>query len=159
MWVGGFEVQLKGEAMQIHVFRTHPDAKMPSRAHDDDACFDLFLLADANVWAIPQAFGTGIKLIIPRGYKVIFKEKSGKSLKGVEIHGGVIDAGYTGELRVIASCNPSKEQILLKKGEAICQFSIEEVLPADVIEIDEAQFLEEEQLKTRKTGGFGSTGR
>lgn len=163
--------------MQVKAFRVDPEAKLPSRAHDDDACFDLFLTEDAILSATPRAFHTGIKLIIPRGYKVIFKEKSGKALKGVQIHGGVIDSGYTGELMVIASCHPgfyekppessgysnpialSLPGPFLKKGEAICQFSIEEVLPADVVEIDETEFLEAEQMKVRKSSGFGSTGR
>lgn len=152
--------------MLVRAFRCDPEAKLPSRAHDDDACFDLFLIEDAQISSTPKAFHTGIKLITPRGYKVIFKEKSGKALKGLQVHGGVIDSGYTGELMVIASRHAqdpffpvTSSPLVLKKGEAICQFSVEEVLPADIVEIDETQFLEAEQMKTRKAGGFGSTGR
>ena len=156
--------------MQIKVLRTSPTAKLPSKAHDSDTGYDLFLSEDVTLGLTPIACPTGIKLIIPKGYWVRFMEKSGKALKGIQIHGGVIDEGFTGSLKVIAclglplEVDKEAKTILnpvlsLKAGEAICQFSVERLEVVDLIEIDESTFEVEEQAKTRKAGGFGSTGR
>ena len=142
--------------MQLKVFRTHPDAKLPSKAYEDDTGFDLFVAEDAEITVTPKAFSTGVKLIIPKGYWVKFREKSGKALQGICVHAGVVDNNYTGELKVIAT---AVEPLTLPKGSAICQFSLEQLLPAEIIEIDEKTFKADEKVKSRKEAGFGSTGR
>ena len=137
----------------LRVFRASPTAKLPSKARPTDTGFDLYVDRGDVVTEIPKAFSTGIKLLIPPGFWVKFMEKSGKALKGLQIHGGVIDNEYTGELKVIASSSTPMH------GDAICQFSLEALVVMPVEEIDEAEFLAGQELSTRKADGFGSTGR
>ena len=65
--------------------------------------------------------------------------------------GGVCDANYRGEYKVILF-NTSKQAYEIKKGEKIAQVLIQPVFQA---EIEEAQELSD---TTRADGGFGSTG-
>jgi dUTP pyrophosphatase len=140
----------------LRVFRSAPTAKLPSKANFTDTGYDLFVNQECLVTEAPHAYPTGIKLLIPPGYWVKFLEKSGKALKGLKIHGGVIDNEYTGELKVIASAYPP---LHLQAGEAICQFSLEQLTLMPLTEISEEEFLEGQEKSQRKDAGFGSTGR
>ena len=143
----------------IGAFKLSPDAKLPSKAYVGvfaDAAFDLFSCEDCFIDSNQRTVSTGIALIIPRGYWVKFQEKSGKALKGLEIHGGIIDQAYTGELKVICS---SKRGFKLSAGEAVCQFTLEKLNHASVAELTEEEFKASCTLRTRGSNGFGSTGR
>lgn len=141
---------------EIRAFLSSPTAKLPSKAHPTDTGYDLFVDHECLVTEVPHAYPTGIKLLIPPGYWVKFLEKSGKALKGLSIHGGVIDTSYCGELKVIATAYPP---LRLLAGEAICQFSLEKLNSAYLTEISEEEFLKGLALSERKDAGFGSTGR
>ena len=143
--------------MQLKVFRCSPTAKLPSKAHPTDTCYDLYVDRDYRIGVPPQACSTGIRIIIPEGYWVKFAEKSGKALKGLSISGGIIDSAYSGELLVIASC--TQEWMHVPAGTAICQFSIEKLIPSELVEITEGEYEAAKQLKDRQDAGFGSTGR
>ena len=147
---------LKPRPDYLRVFRASSTAKLPSKARETDTGFDLYVDRGALITEVPQAFSTGIKLLIPPGFWVKFMEKSGKALKGLKIHGGVIDNEYTGELKVIATAYPP---LHLQAGDAICQFSLEALVMMPVEEINEEEFLAGQELSTRKADGFGSTGR
>lgn len=149
---------------------TSDTAKLPSKAYPTDTGFDLFLDKDVALGPCPQACTTGVKLVIPEGYWVRFAEKSGKALKGLQIHSGVIDETYRGELKVIASYSwpPRAETnilthdtylnydpLILKAGEAICQMILEKRHDAEVVQITEEELTE----TARGANGFGSTGR
>ena len=138
-------------------------AKIPVKAHQgpfSDAAYDLY--CDTGSWVVgcvPQAVSTGIRLIIPDGYWVKFHEKSGKALKGIQIHGGVIDSGYTGELKVIVSSHSGMFGAILNSGDAVCQFTVEKMIDSEILEItNKDAFNAECELRERKNNGFGSTG-
>ena len=141
---------------ELRVFRSTPTAKLPSKANQTDTGYDLFVDRECLITETPHAYPTGIKLLIPAGYWVKFLEKSGKALKGLKIHGGVIDSEYTGELKVIATAYPP---LRLMTGDAICQFSVEKLNLMAITEISEEEFLEGDEISTRKDAGFGSTSR
>ncbi|OGF28277.1 hypothetical protein A2242_03490, partial [Candidatus Falkowbacteria bacterium RIFOXYA2_FULL_47_9] len=72
-----------------------PDAKLPTRAHDDDAGFDLYANDNYTLFANDiVTFLTGIRLAIPPGYAGLIWDKSGLAAKGLKTMGGVIDSGY-----------------------------------------------------------------
>jgi len=74
------------------------------RATKHSAAFDLFyngllpLVIDDRPVAIP----TGVKTAFDPKLVAIIKEKSGLALKGIQLFGGVIDADYQDEWKVIA---------------------------------------------------------
>lgn len=140
--------------MYIHVKKLVAYAQLPVRQHPDDAGLDLFAAEDAVVPARSrQAVGTGIAVMLPSGYAALFWDRSGLAFKeGITVLGGVIDASYRGEYRVLLY-NTSDKEVAVKRGERIAQMLIQRVELCAVIETQ--KFDETE----RGSGGFGSTGR
>ena len=138
---------------EISVKKMHPDAQLPTRAHPDDAGMDLYSLEDFTL--APQAghtTRTGIALALPLGTVALVADRSSMAKRGVKTAGGVIDAGYRGELHIVL-WNLSSTPIELKRGDRIAQLLILPVAtPAPV----EQESLDE---TARGTKGFGSSGR
>lgn len=139
--------------MKLFVKKLHPDAKVPQFALAHDAGLDLcvkepIVLAPGERKGIP----TGIALAIPEGYVGLIWDKSGVALKrGLKTMGGVIDAGYRGEIIVIAK-NLSEEPLSFSVGEKVAQLLIQKV---------EHPFIEEVVVLPESERGeqaFGSTG-
>ena len=72
------------------------------------------------------------------------------SKNGIAVGGGVIDADYTGEVKVII-LNHGTEDYQFKAGDRIAQLIIEK------IQLDEAMEIDELDETERGTDGFGST--
>ena len=130
-----------------------PDATLPTRAHPDDAGMDLYNLEDVHIGPSEGKLAkTGIAIALEMGYVAMVADRSSLAKKGIKTAGGIIDAGYRGELHIVL-WNLSKEAIHLKKGERIAQLLI---LPIATPAVQEVQILDE---TARGTGGFGSTGK
>ena len=95
---------------------------------------------------------TGIALALPSGHVGMIADRSSLAKKGVKTSGGVIDAGYRGEIQVVV-WNLSKEEIRLSRGERIAQLLIFPIATPAVQEVQELD------STVRGTGGFGSTGK
>lgn len=69
-----------------------------------NAGYDLHAISyEWNPSACCWIVSTGISLEIPEGYVGIIKDRSGQAKVSVEIHAGVIDSSYRGELLVLIS--------------------------------------------------------
>jgi dUTP pyrophosphatase len=139
--------------MKLDVKKLDPEAKLPTRAHADDAGLDLYSVEECVLEpGERRAVRTGIAMAIPTGYVGLIWDKSGLAAKaGMKTMGGVIDAAYRGEVRVIMT-NLSQEPYHVEKGSKISQILIQEVELADVCEVGELSDT------IRGEGGFGSTG-
>ena len=129
-----------------------PGALMPTRAHELDAGYDLYSTCDAVI--SPDAsgvFDTGVHIQIPAGYVGFVKSKSGLNVKSGIQSEGVIDAGYTGSIRV-KLYNHGAKAVQIKKGQKISQLVILPIITPKLVLTDS---LEETD---RGNGGFGSTG-
>jgi dUTP pyrophosphatase len=130
--------------------RMHPAARLPSRAHETDGAYDVYLVEDATV-----APGEAIRLplgfaaAIPDGY---FVRLIGRSSTQFFIREGLIDSGYRGEWRIAAQ-NVSKEPLALKAGDRIGQLVLHRVIDVEWQETDALP------PSDRGAKGFGSTGR
>lgn len=137
----------------IEILRQTPEARLPVRAHADDAGLDLFALEDVN---LPAGAGrkvrTGIALAIPPKHVGMICDRSSMAAKGVKTAGGIIDSGYRGEVQVIV-WNISGQAIQIRHGEKVAQML---VIPIATPAVQEVTQLSE---TTRGEGGFGSTGR
>ena len=125
----------------------------PEFAHKTDAGADLRSPVEAVVPAHGSVvIDTGVHVEIPEGYTIFLKSKSGLNVKHNLIGEGVVDALYTGSIKVkLYNLGDTDYQIL--RGDKIIQMVI---LPCGYCEFTEVeQFAESE----RGTGGFGSTGR
>ncbi len=137
----------------IKILRISSQATLPTRAHPDDAGLDLYNLEDVLLeGGQGKVVKTGIALAIPTGHVGMVADRSSLAKKGIKSAGGIIDAGYRGEVHIVL-WNLSKEAVQLKSGERIAQLLI---LPIATPAVQEVQTLDETQ---RGKNGFGSTGR
>ena len=128
-------------------------AKMPLRAHAQDAGLDLFSRGEAVIPARGSAvIDTGVHVAIPEGYVGFIKSKSGMNVKRNLLAEGVIDAGYTGPI-VVKVYNHGDEDQRIGAGDKLTQLVI---LPVALPELELCETLEETE---RGAGGFGSTGK
>ena len=139
--------------MEVRIQKLHTDAKMPVFAHDTDAGMDLCSVTELTV--APGArvqVPTGIALAIPEGYAGLIWDKSGLSHKaGLKTLGGVVDAGYRGEI-FVGLVNTSDTPHTFAVGDKVAQMliqKIEQPVLTEVAALDDTQ---------RGTGAFGSTG-
>jgi dUTP pyrophosphatase len=137
----------------LRVERLNKDAKLPNKAHADDAGYDLYADDSFSIAPYGQALiSTGIRVAIPQGYVGLVWDKSGIAKDGLKTMGGVIDAGYRGEIKVIVK-NLGEDVYNIAPGQKIAQLLIQPIslLPLSEEEIDDET--------TRQAGGFGSSGK
>lgn len=136
----------------LKVMRLTDTATLPTRANSFDAGLDLY--ADRSVTLIHETgtmVGTGIAVSVPEGYVGLIQDRSSIGAMGVKVMGGVIDSGYTGEVRVVLR-NLTDKGIKVTKGMRIAQLLI---IPIETPEVEEVKsFVSTE----RGAKGFGSSG-
>ena len=127
------------------------NAKMPTKAHDTDAGFDLYAPKDFVVRCGGSAIvDTGVHIEIPKGYVGFLKSKSGLNVNYGIVGEGVIDAGYTGS--IVAKLYSHEKTLHFKKGQKIIQIVF---LPIPEIELELTDSFEQTE---RGDNGFGSSG-
>lgn len=149
---------------KVHVKKMRDTAILPTRAHEDDAGYDLYASAcgyeDATgVIGIPPLSSvkiyTGVAFQIPKGYVGLVFARSGLGInKGLTPRNcvGVIDNNYRGEIVVsLYNDNPTKTETI-ELGNRIAQMVI---MPYLQFEIEEVQNLEDTD---RGESGLGSSG-
>jgi len=142
--------------MQIPVVRLHPDAVLPTFAHEGDAGSDLVAVADATLAPGDRVMiPTGFAMALPMGYAGFVLPRSGLAAKhGVTCANapGLIDAGYRGEIKVaLVNLDPTATYEV-KAGDRIAQLVI---LAVPTFAFHEVTALDETE---RGVGGFGSSG-
>jgi dUTP pyrophosphatase len=128
-------------------------ALRPSRSYPDDAGLDLYITDDIALG--PGEFrdiDTGWAIKIADGYWGSVKARSSTFFKrGLIVHEGTIDTGYTGKLS-IGVYNPGQHWREIKMGERLAQLVI---LPLIIHDIE---IVNELPTTVRGEKGFGSTG-
>ena len=101
-----------------------------------------------------KLISTGVSVAIPPGYEAQIRPRSGLALK----HGitfvntpGTIDSDYRGVISLIVT-NLGKEPYAVKRGSRLAQMVIQEIVRAEVIEVDELADT------ARSESGFGHMG-
>ena len=128
-------------------------AKVPHRAHTQDAGLDLYSMEEK---AIPPygsvTFNTGVHIAIPEGYVGLVKSKSGLMVNHAITTDGVVDAHYTGAIRV-KLFNNCGARFVVEDGQKIAQLVVLPIITPELEIVDEL-------AKTdRGDSGFGSSGR
>jgi dUTP pyrophosphatase len=139
----------------IHVYAKFQDVKMPSKATEGSAGYDVhafiqkeMILEPGRVYMVP----TGLNMQMPENYECQIRSRSGLAVKhGIIAVLGTIDSDYRDEVQVILH-NTSSEQFVIEPNMRIAQFVFNR-LPN--CKIEKAEFPLSE---TSRTGGFGSTG-
>lgn len=142
--------------INVKIERSHEDAIIPTYAHTDDACCDLYVVED---YVIPvgqrRLLRTGIAIEIPTGYEVQLRPRSGLSWKkGLTLVNapGTIDSQYRNEIRILA-INLGEEMVAIRKGDRAAQMCIKPVYTMVFSEVDKLSDSD------RGLGGWGSTGK
>ncbi|XAO35665.1 deoxyuridine triphosphatase [Microbacterium phage FireCastle] len=132
------------------------NARMPIRAHSDDAGFDLFVARETLVPAHGFAdVPSGVRMQLPNGYWGMLTGRSSTIRKrGLLVVQGIIDTGYTGEL-FSAVWNLTDKPVLIEEGDRVAQLII---LPNST---QQSVLRRSDGLGDTKRGsnGFGSSGR
>ena len=163
--------------MNIKIKKIRDSAIMPTKAHDTDACFDIYadlkgrsfldfdldspgsdlITVDDAVKIAPGewlSISTGFCTEIPEGY---FAPVFCRSGMGIKRHlrlcnsVGIIDSSYRGEW-VVALHNDGNTSQVIHHGDRIAQFTILPVLDINLEEVDNISDTDS------GSGGFGSTG-
>lgn len=163
--------------MQVKCKRLTETAVVPTKAHKQDAGWDLY--ADEDMTILPGQLAkikTGIAFGIPDGYVGLIWDRSGFSTKNVAHRfAGVIDATYRGEVIVaiyntigvyysmydskcidvnltpVMDVYPAKT-IEIKRGDKIAQILFQKHYGDEMVEVDDLDSTE------RGDKGFGSSG-
>lgn len=136
---------------------SHPTAKIPTYAHKGDQGADIYA-PEANM--IPAGargymVHTGIKLLIPHGWAVSIRPRSGMSKNTplrISNSPATIDQQYRGEVCILFD-NLSDEPYEIKQGDRIAQMILEKNYQAAFQQLDSV-----EPTTDRGEGGFGSSG-
>ena len=136
-----------------------PRARPPAVAHPgEDLGYDVFSLEPATL--APHAtvrLRTGIAVearhpVTSDPLGLLVRDRSSVAARGIATTGGVIDAGYRGEILILMT-NLGPAPIDLKAGEKIAQ-----MIPVPVLtgQVHQVESLED---SARAGKGFGSSGR
>lgn len=137
----------------LNILRVSPDATLPTRAHHDDAGLDLYSLEDILIEpGHGKVSRTGIALGLPKGFVALVADRSSMAKRGLKTAGGVIDAGYRGEIHIVM-WNIGSEPTHIKRGERIAQLLI---FPVATPAVNEVSTLDD---TARGAKGFGSSGK
>lgn len=133
----------------------NPEALLPKKAHSDDAGFDLLACqAGAVAPGAHVLIPTGIAVEMPHGYYGRVAPRSGLAVKyGINVHAGVIDPLYRGEIKV-ALINHGNQLWEYRRGDRIAQLILERYAEW----CEDAVLVSELNDSVRGDGGFGSTG-
>ena len=136
------------------------DVKDPVRGHRTDAGIDFFVPNDYDEIILAPNEDTlidsGIKVIVPEGYALIFKEKSGVAVKKkLTIGAAVVDSDYRGVVH-FHLFNNGTEWVTINPGDKIIQGLVIPIMLCEPLEIDESEYALFDT--ERGEGGFGSTG-
>jgi deoxyuridine 5'-triphosphate nucleotidohydrolase len=141
--------------LELKVVKTHPDAKLPHKAHDSDSGYDVYSVEEVVVpsrGSVVAPVGLKLAYITP-GFWFRVEPRSGLGFKhNIQPHLGIIDNGYRGDLG-IKLYNFSDTDVTLSKGSRIAQLILYPHITANITETDEIDNTE------RGEGGFGSTGK
>lgn len=148
-------------ALQVQLL--HPEAKMPTRAHEGDAGLDLYVIGNHHIY--PGEFRDlpcGIAVQFPRGvWGMIVGRSSTWRREGLHVITGIIDEGYRGPLFAgvqnpwkVGPAQEMEEAAEIRDGQRIAQLLL---LPTMThgLQIEMVESLEE---SSRGEKGFGSTG-
>lgn len=147
------------DVANIKIQLLHKNAKLPQRAHNTDAGFDLYYCPEDGKHEVRLDQGNrsllpcGFAMELPPGYEAQVRSRSGLALDGLIVLNspGTIDSGYRGQVKVIMM-NINHAHQTIRPGDRIAQMVIQK-LP-----IVEMTVVGTMSTSDRGEGAFGSTG-
>ncbi|WP_075881478.1 dUTP diphosphatase [Vreelandella massiliensis] len=136
------------------VKRLTNDAQLPTRGTPLSAGWDIYCTESVDIPPGRRAvLPTGLAMAVEPGWYLRIAPRSGLAAKqGYNVHAGVIDADYRGEVKV-ALINHGDETLEFRRGDRIAQAIMERCSTGALIEVTDLP------ETSRGTHGLGSTGR
>lgn len=148
----------RNEMAEIKFKKLTDRAITPTKAHPEDAGYDLYACLNYDMVFIPPhqtlMVSTDIAVAIPEGYFGAIYARSGMATKkGLRPANatGILDSSYRGNV-IVALHNDSDIEQYIQNRERIAQLIVQPYLQFDFTEVDELDDTE------RGKGGFGSSG-
>lgn len=165
--------------MKVKFKKLRENAKLPTKAHEDDFCYDVYACdceeVAPNVYKYPLGFALQIDKdenlhidhnsmypfsygIIPNSENLIlsidFRPRSSVWKTGMVLCNscGTVDRGYTGEVCAFFY-HVMPDMPKYEPGDRVAQMKIGFTVPIEFVEVEELDDTE------RGDGGFGSTGK
>lgn len=140
--------------IKVKIKKLSKNAKLPTKAHETDAGYDLYAASISVDKNYNIVYGTGIAVEIPNGYVGLVFPRSSIASKDIMLTNsvGVIDSGYRGEIMAKFK-RVTGEFGAYQVGDRIAQLII---MPYPEIEYEEVDDLSDSD---RGVGGYGSSGR
>ena len=137
---------------QLRIKRLSQQAIILNKGSRMAAGHDIYAVKSGHIPAQRQMLvETGIAIGLPKGTYGRLAARSGMASKhGIAVGGGVMDADYTGEVRVILRSHGTTDYEF-KAGDRIAQLIVERIQTSEAVVVD--KLVETE----RGTQGFGST--
>jgi dUTP pyrophosphatase len=144
------------DALPCAVRLLTPAARLPERAYEHDAAWDLYAAEAATLAPLRRAVvGTGIALGLPSDLAALTLPRSGLAARhGISLVNapGLIDPGYRGELRIILLNTDPEATFTVSPGDRIAQLLF---LPLTDVRLLTVDALDDTHRGER---GFGSSG-
>lgn len=145
------------DGLCVPVKLLRPSARMPERAYEHDAAYDLCAAEEALLEPLARiVVGTGIALGLPPTLAALTLPRSGLAARhGITLVNapGLIDPGYRGELSIVLLNTDRQESFAVRIGDRIAQLLF---LPVTAVSLAAGDTLDTTQ---RGEQGFGSSGR
>ena len=144
--------EIQAEDQRLRVKRLTSEARIPTKGSKKAAGHDLYAQSGTTIPAKGQGIiGTGIAIGLPPNTYRRIAPRSGLALKhSLAVNAGVIDADYTGEIKVIL-VNLGNKQYEIHKGDKIAPLIVERIASEEAILVENLETTE------RGTKGFGSS--
>jgi len=161
---------------KIKVLCINEHAKLPTQATDRAQCIDFYAAEDVEI--LPgetKLVDLGVKLVLPEGYGLEFRERSGLATKGIIIGAGIIDEDYHGSLKAVVRYlngkfrekpahvvspierSPDHRPFNITKGDKIVQAELVRRIPITIDEVNPEEFENLTDDSQRGEKGFGSS--
>ncbi len=135
-----------------------PSAKAPTIAHPgEDLGYDIYSAETVTLEARGHAIvstGIAVECTSPKGEAMgaLLRDKSSMAARRLVLTGGVIDAGYRGEIKVLIE-NLGDLPATIRAGDKLANLIPYPVLTGEIQAVDDLN------ESSRQGGGFGSSGR
>mgnify|MGYP002396455637 CR=1 FL=1 len=141
---------------QLRIERIDPNVPLPSFSYAHDAGLDMCTTQQLRIAPMQRVQApTGLRIAIPAGCVGLVWDRSGMSQKkGLKTLGGVIDAGYRGEV-LVGLVNVGDTEVVLEQYTKVAQLLVQHVLQPDVVEVKGL----DKEVTERGEKGFESSGK
>lgn len=148
------------------VYKHDPKATIPTKANGEDCGFDIYSLRDVFLpCAKTTMVETGISVEVHPGTYAKIADRSSMGKLGIHVGGGIVDAGFIGQLNVILTnltCVHDQHEVapgvydygyMVHAGDRIAQLIFHKYENANLVEVASLW------AGSRGTRGLGSSGK